>query len=195
MRCVCLLLAVAAALTAQEPGPKLNLVVVEGDGAINNIRQRTAREPIVQVEDQNHKPVAGAAVVFTLPGHGAGATFANGAHSLTVVTDANGRAVAHGLQANRIQGQFQIHVHASYQGQTASTTISQSNIATATAASTTAAASGISAKLIAIIAVAAVAGTVGGLYASHTIGGGGNSTGTASLVTISPGSGSVGPPR
>ena len=51
---------------AQNVAPMLNIVIVEGDGAINNIRQRTAREPIVQVEDQNHKPVAGAAVVFAL---------------------------------------------------------------------------------------------------------------------------------
>ena len=38
----------------------LNLVVVEGEGQINNIKQRSAREPVVQVQDENHKPVAGA---------------------------------------------------------------------------------------------------------------------------------------
>src|SRR6202161_2399484 len=70
----------------QEPAHKLNLVIVEGEGAINNIRQRTAREPIVQVEDENHKPVAGAAVIFTLPGQGAGGTFGGGAPRLRVVT-------------------------------------------------------------------------------------------------------------
>ena len=42
----------------------LSITIVEGEGAINNIRQRVNREPIVQVEDQNHKPVAGAVVVF-----------------------------------------------------------------------------------------------------------------------------------
>jgi len=192
MRYVAVLLAFAGALTAQE-GPKLNLVVVEGDGAINNIRQRTAREPIVQVEDQNHKPVAGVAVVFSLPEHGAGGTFANGAHSLTVVTDNSGRAVARGLQVNRIQGQYQINVRASFQGQTASTTISQTNVA-ATAATTTTAAAGVSTKLLVILGIVAVAGTVGGLYASHTIGGGGGIA-TPSAVTIAPGTGTVGPPR
>ena len=42
-----------------------NIVVVEGEGAINNISQRTAWETIVQVEDQNHKlaAVAGAAAM------------------------------------------------------------------------------------------------------------------------------------
>ena len=52
-----LLCAVLARAAATPP----RIEVVEGDGAINNIRQRTAREPIVQVEDENHKPVAGAA--------------------------------------------------------------------------------------------------------------------------------------
>ncbi len=66
----------------QAPAPaKLNIVIVEGEGAINNIRQRTAREPIVQVEDENHRPVAGAAVLFLLPENGPGGTFANGARS------------------------------------------------------------------------------------------------------------------
>jgi len=55
---------------AQEPQPpvptKLNLVVVEGEGAINNIKQRTARETIIKVEDENHRPVAGAVVVFMM---------------------------------------------------------------------------------------------------------------------------------
>ncbi len=59
----------------------LNIVIIEGEGAINNIKQRTAREPVVQVEDENHKPVAGAAVIFALSDQGAGGTFAGGAHS------------------------------------------------------------------------------------------------------------------
>ena len=62
-----------AAPQAPAPAPaKLNIVIVEGEGAINNIRQRTAREPIVQVEDENHRPVAGAAVLFLLPENGPG---------------------------------------------------------------------------------------------------------------------------
>lgn len=179
---------------AQETGLKLNLVVMEGEGAINNIRQRTAREPIVQVEDENHKPIAGAAVVFTLPSQGAGATFAGGSHTLTVITDAQGRAVARGFQPNHLQGQFQIHVNASYNGQTANTNISQSNVVGAAAG---VAAAGISAKLIILLAAAAAGATVGALYATHTIGGGNGNNGTIapSAVTISPGAGTVGPPR
>lgn len=185
---------------AQDAPAKLNLVVVEGEGAINNIRQRTAREPIVQVEDENHKPVAGAAVVFSLPSQGAGGTFANGAHSLTVVTDSQGRAVAHGLHPNNVQGQYQIRVNASHNGQTASLSISQTNALVAGAAG--AVAGGISAKLIIILSVVGVAAAGGALYATHVIGGGGNNNNNnatipsgPSLVTITPGTGTVGPPR
>src|SRR5713226_3429797 len=119
----------SARAPSQEAGsaPKRNLIIVEGDGAINNIRQRTAREPIVQVEDQNHKPVAGAVVVFLLPDHGASGVFANGSHTLTVMTDSQGRAVAHGFHPNGVQGKLQMRVSASYQGKTASATISQTN--------------------------------------------------------------------
>src|SRR5882672_9321018 len=123
MSCLLILQLLPVPAVAQDQGG-LNLVIVEGDGAINNVRQRTAREPIVQVEDENHKPVAGAAVVFLLPNQGAGGAFANGVHSLTVTTNAQGRAVAHGFRPNQIQGRFEIHVTASNNGQTASATIS-----------------------------------------------------------------------
>src|SRR5215813_10997170 len=103
----------------------LNIVVVEGEGAINNIRQRTAREPIVQVEDENHKPVAGAFVTFTLPSNGASGSFANGARTLTVATDNQGRAVAQGLRPNTVKGRMEIRVNASHSGRTASTVITQ----------------------------------------------------------------------
>ena len=96
---------------AAAPSPhRLNLLVIEGEGALNNIRRRTAREPIVQVVDENHKPVAGATVVFLLPGSGPGGTFANGSRQLTVRTDAMGRAKATGLRSNKNVGEWQIQV-------------------------------------------------------------------------------------
>jgi hypothetical protein len=198
MRAIALMVTfiLAAPLTpravAQEAGLKLNLVIVEGDGAINNIRQRTAREPIVQVEDQNHKPIAGAVVVFTLPENGAGGTFAGGAHSLTVMSDSQGRAVARGFRANKNEGQYQMHVNASFAGLTAAVTISMTNALVAGAAG--AAAGGISAKLLAVIIIAGAAVAGGAAYAATRSGGGG-STAASSPVSITPGTGTVGPPR
>jgi hypothetical protein len=174
---------------AQDTPGKLNLVIIEGEGAINNIKQRTAREPVVQVEDENHRPVAGAAVVFALPDQGATGTFPGGGHSLTVMSDNQGRAVARGLRPNNVQGQYQIHVTASKNGQTANKDISQTNALAAAGAAT---AAGISGKLLAVIGVAAAAATAGALYATHN--GGGNNPSTAP-VTIAPGAGTVGPPR
>ena len=175
------------ACPAQEAGNQLNIVIVDGDGAINNIRQRIAREPIIQVEDQNHKPVAGAAVVFLLPDQGASGVFANGSGTLTVMTDAQGRAVARGLRPNKVQGKLEIHVTASHQGQTATATISQTNALSAAAG---AAGAGVSGKLIAILAIAGGAVAGGVIAATH----GGPSTSTPP-TTITAGTGTVGAPH
>jgi hypothetical protein len=185
---------------AQTAPAKLNLVIVEGDGAINNIRQRTAREPVVQVEDENHKPIAGAVVVFLLPNQGAGGTFANGARTLTVISDDQGRAVARGLRPNSGEGQYQIHVNASFGGQTATATITQTNaVGAAAGGGATAAAAGVSGKLIAVLVVVGAAAAGGIAYAATHSSGSSSSSATigsgASTTTISAGAGTVGPPR
>lgn len=101
---------------AQTFPSQINLLVVDGEGAINNLRQRVARDPIVKVEDENHRPVAGAVVVFTLPISGASGEFGNGSKNLTVTTDQDGLAAAHGLKTNQVPGKLQIYVTASYRG-------------------------------------------------------------------------------
>jgi hypothetical protein len=191
VRYLSLLLALWIPATAQV-APMLNLVVLEGEGATNNIRQRTAREPIVQVQDENHKPVAGAIVVFTLPSNGAGGVFANGAKTLSMVSDNQGQAVARGFRPNGLKGQYQIRVSATHQGQTASTSINQTN---AVVAASAAAGAGISAKLIAVLVVAGAAAAGGAYYATHN---GPGTTPTATIpagTTIAAGAGSAGPPR
>src|SRR5215471_7151590 len=112
-------------LLAQTFPQRIDLVVVEGEGAINNARQRVGREPVVKVEDENHRPVAGAAVVFTLPISGTSGEFSNGSKNLTVTTDKDGLAAAHGLKTNQIAGKLQIYVTASYRGLRARTLINQ----------------------------------------------------------------------
>jgi hypothetical protein len=191
LSCLLVLQMGSTTLSAQADSGKLNLVIVEGEGAINNVRQRTAREPIVQVEDENHKPVAGAAVVFLLPDHGASGVFANGSRTLTVMTDSQGRAIAHGFRPNNVQGNLQMRVTASSQGRVASVTISQTNTV-AGAAAGAAAGIGISAKVLIIFAVAGAA-VAGGVVAATR--GGGSSTAAPTATTITPGSGTVGAPH
>jgi hypothetical protein len=140
---------------------RLNLIVVEGEGAINNIRPRTARETIVQVEDENRKPVGGAVVVFTLPRQGAGGTFASLAQTLTLTTDAEGRAVAQGLRVNRVGGQWQMRVNASLGNRTGSVTVTQTNVATAAGAVATTRGGGGLSPAAAPTTISAGGGTVG----------------------------------
>ena len=169
----------------QDEAPtQLNIVIVEGDGAVNNLRQRVVREPIVRVEDQNHKPVAGAVVFFLLPGDGSGGAFADGAKQLTVMTDSNGQAVARGIRPPNVSGQYKIQVTASKGNVSAHTTISQSSAVAAAAGG-----AAISGKWIAILAVAG--GVAAGLAIGLTRGGSSGATATA----LSPGTATVGTPH
>jgi len=194
-----LLFPACLAFAQDAQAPRLSIVIVEGDGAINNIKQRTSRETIVEVQDENHKPVAGAAVVFLLPGDGPGGAFAGGAKSATLTTDSAGRASMPRLQPNQSTGNFQIRVNASSQGRTASVAISQSNVAGAAAAGAGGAGAGISGKTIAIIVAVAAAGAVGaavGLKGGKSSSSSPQTPPTPPTGTISAGSGAaLGPPQ
>lgn len=107
------------ALAQNVPG-RIEIVVVDGEGATIAIRQRAAKDPALRIEDDDHQPVANAAVVFTLPLSGASGEFADGSKSLTVLTDRSGIATARGLRANAVPGKLQIYVTASFRGLRAS---------------------------------------------------------------------------
>jgi hypothetical protein len=140
---------------------KLNIVVIEGEGAVNSLGQSRARGPIVQVKDQDGRPVAGATVLFLLPDSGPGGAFPHGAHILQVRTDNAGRAVAEGFRANDLQGKFQVEVRASYRGAAATTTITQINSASAPRAG------GKSRKLVVILAAVGAAVAAGAVVAAR----------------------------
>ena len=182
-------------LPAQEaPKGKLHIEIIEGEGATNNIRQRLAREPIVEVQDENRKPLAGATVVFLLPESGASGVFPNGARMLTVTTDANGRAVATGLRPNSVPGKFQIRVSANSQGMTGSAIITQTNVLVGAAAG--AAAGGVSAKVIGILVGVGAAAAGGAVIATRSSGGESPQIPPQQrrTVSISAGAPNVGPP-
>ena len=203
-RLLCTMLAGILAITystppagAQAPEPKqLTISILEGEGAINNIRQRTAREAIVQVQDENHKPVAGVAVTFFLADHGASGVFSNGSQSMTVLTDANGQAAMRCMVPNQLQGKMEIRVTARLGNLNADAVITQTNGAGAAAAGGAA----LSGKAIALIVVGAVAAAAVGIVLA-TRGGSSASTPstipagpTAPAVVITPGTPTVGHP-
>jgi len=170
-------------LEAQEG---LRIVIVEGEDAIFNVRQRVAREAIIQVEDENRKPVAGALLTLTAPRQGASVVFGNGLNNITLTTDEFGRAVVRGMRPNSAQGKFSIRITAVKDNLKGSMEWQVSNVAGA------AAAGGVSAKVIALIA-AAGAGAVAGVVAATRSGPG--SPAPPPPTVISPGTVTVGPPR
>lgn len=126
-----LLYAVPVRAQARNAAPPkgLRIMILSGEGALNNIEARTAREPIVQVQDENHKPVAGAAVLFTIHGgkNGAGGSFKNNSTSYSTITNAEGIAEGVGFTANHIVGAWYVTITATYGSLTASTQINENN--------------------------------------------------------------------
>lgn len=191
-----LLLCVEAVLQpayAQSPPAPLQIVVVDGEGAVNNIGQRSTRDPVVRIADQNDKVIAGASVVFTLPTEGPSGEFGNGSKTLIITTDARGEATATGLKVNQVPGRLQIHVNASYRGQTARTNITQFNM------SVPGKRAGGSGKTILVVLAIAGAAAAGGVVAATRKGSGSTPSTTVAPtiapISIAPGTGTVGPPR
>ena len=176
------LFVVNLSLAAQDGS--LHLVVLEGDGAINNIRSSRAKEPVVRVEDADNRGVAGAVVTFQVPNGGAGAFFGDGGSSVTLTTDDRGEAVARRLHANRIAGTFQIRVSASLGGRMATASITQTNVDPG---------SHTSSRTIAILAVLGGAAAGGAALAFH--GKGKSASPTSSPTVVVPGTPAIGGPE
>ncbi len=181
----------ATSAPAPQAAPsRLHIDVVEGDAQLINIKSRINPAPVVQVLDENNKPVQGALVVFFLPSQGPGGTFASGANNITVTTDRNGRAAAVGIAPNSQTGAWEIRVSASYQGQTASAAITQTNVSGISVSGT---GGGISKKAVIILAL--VGGAIaGGVIAARSATGGGSSSSNHGII-ITPGTPTVGAPQ
>jgi hypothetical protein len=176
-------------------GPKANLVkggglkivVIQGEGATNNIRTKSATLPVVEVRDDSDKPVANAEVIFQLPAAGPGGTFNGWMRNQTVRSNAQGQASAEGLTPNDEEGRFNIKVSAVSGPRTGTLIIGQSNIR----------GSGAQAKsskktLLIVLGVLAVGGIAGGVAATRN---GDTAVATVTPVTVSAGPVTVGGPR
>ena len=176
---------------AQTPQGALRITIVEGDGAVYAIRQRAPKDPVVQVEDENRRPLNGAVVVFFLPDTGPSGEFFNGQKTITVTANPQGRATATGLKLGTASGPMQIRVTASSSGLTASTVINQ-YVGTAQRSS-----GGLStgAKVVIFLAIAGGA-AAGAVFATR--GKNSSSSGASTAppsVVITPGTPTVGGPK
>ena len=112
--------------------PPLQMLVLAGEDGVNIIKAKKAALPVVEVRDKERRPVAGLYVTFTAPDSGPHVTFAHGSSTYSTVTDPNGRATVNDMKPVG-QGAFKINVQTSFQGQTATTAIAQTNYLTVAA--------------------------------------------------------------
>jgi hypothetical protein len=176
-----------AAVSVAAPSA-LFIDILQGEGALNDVRARTAREPIVEVRDENHKPVAGVVVLFVIDNNagGLGATF-NGAQAFSMTTGADGQAVGRGFEITKTTGKFHISIDARQGNLHTRAVINQANVLQvshialvnelATVASS-------KAGLVALIEIAAFGAVTGTVIATNP----------GSAVTITTGTGTVGAP-
>lgn len=120
------------ALFAQQPATAssegLKLVVVQGEDNKNNIRMRTSTEVAIKVLDEAEKPVAGAEVVFQVPGSGPSGRFYDWLQTQTVKTNTEGIARARGLTPNEQTGPWHMRVMAQHGVKSGQVLVAQSNV-------------------------------------------------------------------
>jgi hypothetical protein len=151
---------------------------------------------VVQVLDQNDRPVEGADVVFRFPMNGPSAAFAGGKTSQTVRSNGTGEAAAVNWMANGEVGTFEIHVTASYGNQQGDTTVKMQNVTRIVegAKGKSKQAHWYSPTWVKIALVGVAAGAVAGIVLA-TRGGGKSAATSTNPITITPGSPTVGAPH
>jgi len=180
----------AQSSVAPPAADKLKIVILDGEGAINNIRQHAVRELRIQVNDETGRPVEGATVSLILPSQGASGTFTNGSITTTAVTDSHGQASVRAIRPNGVAGKVPIAVTASYRGRSASAVITQFNMAVEQPVRKS------SSRKIAIILAVVGAAAAGGAYAGlHKSGSPTATPAVVPTITITPGTGTVGAPQ
>jgi len=106
----------------------LKIVPLAGKGEMNDLERHIMAPLVIEVLDQNDRPVEGAEVVFRFPLNGPGAVFPGGKSSQTTRTNGQGQAAAMNWTANNQVGAFDVHVTVTYGNQSGETTVSMSNV-------------------------------------------------------------------
>jgi hypothetical protein len=193
---LCLLVALPFEGLAQQDGPiptQLNIVIVEGEGATSQTHERVSPEPLIRVEDENHKPISGASIVFILPTEGATGEFANGSKTLTIMTDDRGQAAGKGLRVNQYPGKIPIHVTASYKGLSARTIFTMESVLPPGAKAPPPPKIGGSRKLIVILVIVGAVAAGGAVYLlEHKSSSNSSTSNGPTPIGITPGTGTIG---
>jgi hypothetical protein len=196
----------AQATPAPAPAPAplptiegLKVVVLAGREEVNDIQRKVMAPLVVEILDQNDRPVEGAEVVFRFPLEGPSAVFAGGRTSLTARTNGQGEVAATNWMANSQTGRFQVHVSASYGNQVGQATFSMSNATKVNRATASVLGPGsekhggwFSPTWVKIAVAAGGAALVAGVILATR---GGSSKSSGATVTISPGVPSIGGPH
>ena len=191
---------ITGTLFAQQPNPApanaapaaeggLKLLVLEGQDGVNDIREPMPMNLVVEVVDENDRPVEGATVDFQMPLMGPSGGFENGVRNKTATTNVEGQAAV-SYTPNMELGRFTIQVKAMQGGRTGMTTIMQQNSPTGETGQKR---SWFSRHKKIVIAAAVVAVGVG-LGVGLTRGGSKSGSG-GSGITITPGVPTVGAPQ
>ena len=182
---------VSGPVQSLQPAGDLKIIVVQGEGAQNNVRSRSAAPLVVEVRDASDKPVERAEVVFQLPAYGPSGVFNGWMRNQLARTNAEGRAESSGYTPNDEPGRFNIKVTATSGTKTSSAVIAQSNVSGAGTPQLKHDRS----KMWKVLAVVGAAGLAGGIVAATRGGDSSSSAAVAVPITISPGTVTVGGPR
>ncbi len=175
--------------SGQTPRPQtqsFRVIALAGNGESNDMERRIMAPLVVQVLDQEARPVEGADVTFRFPSSGPGAVFANGERSQTFRTNADGQAAAIGWTANGI-GHFQVQISAVRNNEIGAVTVTMNNV-DRVATTTSRHKSWWSSGWFKTLVIAGAAGAVTGVVLTRT--GGGNDS--RPPVTISVGTPTIG---
>ena len=105
-------------------GERLNLVVLQGLDAVNDVHAPTTTMLVVEVRDENYRPLEGATVEFELPPTGPSGSFEGGGRIKKAITNAQGQAFT-AFEPNPAAGRFSIQARATFGARTGMVTINR----------------------------------------------------------------------
>jgi len=172
------------------------MVALAGKGEMNDLQRRVMAPLVIEVLDQDDRPVENAEVTFRFPLNGPGAAFPEGKTSQTVRTNGQGQAAAMNWVSNNQTGNFDVHVTAAYGNQVGEITVPMSNVSRIVEDRNRPTVKRVGWWSPTWVKAAIIGGTVAlaaGVFLATR--GGGSSASSSPTVTITPGSPTIGGPH